>query len=154
MSLAVKDIAKSREEAKKLLAEAGHANLKFTLWNRNLAMPYTPAGVFLVDQWKQIGVEVDALDARIDVDEHRRRAEQDRALGRRRRAPSSASRLRSAEIAVVAFGQLAHEFIRVAQAALVQQPAPDPRDTTGDTVLNALAEATLMSAIADVTSVP
>ena len=34
-------------------------NLKFTLWNRNLAMPYTPAGIFLVDQWRQIGVEVE-----------------------------------------------------------------------------------------------
>jgi peptide/nickel transport system substrate-binding protein len=31
-------------------------NLKFTLHNRNLAMPYTPAGIFLVDQWRQIGV--------------------------------------------------------------------------------------------------
>ena len=54
-----KDIAKSRAEAKKLLAEAGVPNLKFTLWNRNLAMPYTPAGVFLVDQWRQIGVDVE-----------------------------------------------------------------------------------------------
>ena len=54
-----KDIKKSREEAKKLLAEAGVPNLKFTLWNRNLAMPYTPAGIFLVDQWRQIGVEVE-----------------------------------------------------------------------------------------------
>ena len=26
------------------------------LQNRNLAMPYTPAGIFLVDQWRQIGV--------------------------------------------------------------------------------------------------
>ena len=34
-------------------------NLKFVLWNRNLAMPYTPAGIFLVDQWRQIGVEVE-----------------------------------------------------------------------------------------------
>ena len=34
-------------------------NLKFMLWNRNLAMPYTPAGIFLVDQWRQIGVEVE-----------------------------------------------------------------------------------------------
>jgi peptide/nickel transport system substrate-binding protein len=54
-----KDIAASRAEAKKLLTEAGVPNLKFTLWNRNLAMPYTPAGVFLVDQWRQIGVEVE-----------------------------------------------------------------------------------------------
>jgi peptide/nickel transport system substrate-binding protein len=34
-------------------------DLKFTLWNRNLAMPYTPAGIFLVDQWRQIGVAVE-----------------------------------------------------------------------------------------------
>jgi peptide/nickel transport system substrate-binding protein len=51
-----KDIAASRAEAKRLLAEAGVPNLKFTLHNRNLAMPYTPAGIFLVDQWRQIGV--------------------------------------------------------------------------------------------------
>jgi peptide/nickel transport system substrate-binding protein len=54
-----RDIKKSREEAKKLLAEAGVPNLKFVLHNRNLAMPYTPAGIFLVDQWRQIGVEVE-----------------------------------------------------------------------------------------------
>jgi peptide/nickel transport system substrate-binding protein len=51
-----KDIKASREEAKKLLAEAGVPNLKFVLHNRNLAQPYTPAGIFLVDQWRQIGV--------------------------------------------------------------------------------------------------
>jgi peptide/nickel transport system substrate-binding protein len=54
-----KDLKASREEAKKLLKEAGQENLKFTLWNRNLAMPYTPAGVFLVDQWRQIGIQVE-----------------------------------------------------------------------------------------------
>jgi peptide/nickel transport system substrate-binding protein len=58
-----KDIKKSREEAKKLLAEAGVPNLKFQLWNRNLAMPYTPAGIFLVDQWRQIGVEVEHVQS-------------------------------------------------------------------------------------------
>ncbi len=51
-----KDIKAAREEAKKLLKEAGVPDLKFVLHNRNLAMPYTPAGVFLVDQWRQIGV--------------------------------------------------------------------------------------------------
>ncbi|PWB60384.1 MAG: ABC transporter substrate-binding protein [Bradyrhizobiaceae bacterium] len=54
-----KDIAAARAEAKKLLAEAGVPDLKFTLHNRNLAMPYTPAGIFLVDQWRQIGVTVE-----------------------------------------------------------------------------------------------
>jgi peptide/nickel transport system substrate-binding protein len=51
-----KDIAASRAEAKRLLAEAGVPNLSFVLHNRNLAQPYTPAGIFLVDQWRQIGV--------------------------------------------------------------------------------------------------
>ena len=54
-----KDIKAARAEAKRLLAEAGVPNLKFTLHNRNLAMPYTPAGIFLVDQWRQIGVTVE-----------------------------------------------------------------------------------------------
>jgi peptide/nickel transport system substrate-binding protein len=54
-----KNIAASRAEAKHLLQEAGVPNLTFTLHNRNLAMPYTPAGIFLVDQWRQIGVNVE-----------------------------------------------------------------------------------------------
>jgi peptide/nickel transport system substrate-binding protein len=54
-----RDIAKSRAEAKKLLAEAGHPNLKFKFLNRNVPMPYTPVGVFLIDQWRQVGVTVE-----------------------------------------------------------------------------------------------
>ncbi len=54
-----KDIEKSRAEAKKLLAEAGVPNLKVKLVNRNVAEPYTPGGIFLIDQWKRIGVEAD-----------------------------------------------------------------------------------------------
>ena len=54
-----KNISAARAEAKRLLAEAGVPNLKLTLHNRNLAMPYTPAGIFLVDQWRQIGVTVE-----------------------------------------------------------------------------------------------
>jgi peptide/nickel transport system substrate-binding protein len=54
-----KDIAKSRADAKKILADAGLKDLKFTLHNRSIAQPYTPAGVFLVDQWRQIGVTVE-----------------------------------------------------------------------------------------------
>ena len=53
-----KDIAANRAEAKKLLAEAGVPNLKFELINRTIAQPYTPAGIYVVDQWRQIGVEV------------------------------------------------------------------------------------------------
>lgn len=51
-----KDIAKARAEAKKLLADAGVKNLKFKFLNRNVPMPYTPVGVFVIDQWRQIGV--------------------------------------------------------------------------------------------------
>ena len=54
-----KDIEKSRAEAKRLLAEAGVPNLKIKLVNRNIAEPYTPAGIFLIDQWRRIGVEVE-----------------------------------------------------------------------------------------------
>jgi len=54
-----KDIAKSREQAKKLLADAGVPNLKIKLVNRNVAEPYTPGGIFLIDQWKRIGVEAE-----------------------------------------------------------------------------------------------
>jgi peptide/nickel transport system substrate-binding protein len=50
------DIEKSRAEAKRLLKEAGQENLKFQLHNRTLAEPYTPVGVFLIDQWRRIGV--------------------------------------------------------------------------------------------------
>jgi peptide/nickel transport system substrate-binding protein len=51
-----RDIAASRAEARKLLAAAGVPNLSFRFTNRNIAMPYTPVGVFLIDQWRQIGV--------------------------------------------------------------------------------------------------
>ena len=54
-----KDIEKSLAEAKRLLAEAGVPNLKVKLVNRNVAEPYTPAGIFLIDQWRRIGVEVE-----------------------------------------------------------------------------------------------
>ena len=53
-----KDINASRAEARKLLKEAGVPSLTFTLTNRNVAMPYTPVGVFLIDQWRQVGVNV------------------------------------------------------------------------------------------------
>ncbi len=54
-----KDIRPRAPRPRSCLADAGVPDLKFTLWNRNLAMPYTPAGIFLVDQWRQIGVEVE-----------------------------------------------------------------------------------------------
>ena len=54
-----KDIKASRAEAMRLLKEAGAENLTFTLLNRNISQPYTPAGVFVVDQWRQIGIKVE-----------------------------------------------------------------------------------------------
>lgn len=52
------DIARSRAEAQRLLKEAGQENLSFKLTNRNVANPYTPLGVFLIDQWRRIGINV------------------------------------------------------------------------------------------------
>ena len=62
-----KDIAASRAQARKLLQEAGVPNLTFTLTNRNVAMPYTAVGVFLIDQWRQIGLNVkhDQLETKL-----------------------------------------------------------------------------------------
>ena len=51
-----RDVAAARAEAKKLLEEAGVSNLSFKFMNRNVPMPYTPVGVFVIDQWRQIGV--------------------------------------------------------------------------------------------------
>jgi peptide/nickel transport system substrate-binding protein len=53
------DINKSREEAKKLLKEAGVTDLKFTLANRGVDQPYTIVGTWLIDQWKQVGITVE-----------------------------------------------------------------------------------------------
>ncbi|MBL8838731.1 MAG: ABC transporter substrate-binding protein [Alphaproteobacteria bacterium] len=47
------DMAANRAEARRLLAEANVANLTVTFTNRP---QYTPIGVFLIDQWRQIGV--------------------------------------------------------------------------------------------------
>lgn len=51
-----KDIEKSRAEARRLLKEAGQENLKFVFKNRDTQMPYEPVGIFLVDQWRRVGV--------------------------------------------------------------------------------------------------
>ena len=61
-----RDMEKARAEARRLLAEAGRANLKFKLTNRNVPDPFVPLAVFLIDQWRRIGVEVEHLqiDAR------------------------------------------------------------------------------------------
>jgi peptide/nickel transport system substrate-binding protein len=51
-----RDIQAARAEARRLLREAGVPNLAFRLVNRSRVTPYTSFGVFLIDQWRQIGV--------------------------------------------------------------------------------------------------
>ena len=53
------DAAKSRAEAKRLLKEAGvPEGFSFTFKNRGIPQPYEPLGVWLLDQWRQIGLNV------------------------------------------------------------------------------------------------
>jgi peptide/nickel transport system substrate-binding protein len=53
-----RDIAASRAEARRLLAEAGVPHLAITLTNRkDVPVPYGPAGDFVVAAWREIGVE-------------------------------------------------------------------------------------------------
>ena len=54
-----RDIKKNREEARRLLKEAGVPDgFAFTFKNRGIPMPYEPVGVWLIDQWRQIGLNV------------------------------------------------------------------------------------------------
>jgi len=54
------DINKSREEAKRLLKEAGvPEGFSFKLNNRNTDEPYKSVATFLIDQWRQIGLNVE-----------------------------------------------------------------------------------------------
>jgi peptide/nickel transport system substrate-binding protein len=51
-----RDIEAARVEARRLLKEAGVENLTLKLLNRNVAEPYTPGGIYVIDQLKRIGV--------------------------------------------------------------------------------------------------
>jgi peptide/nickel transport system substrate-binding protein len=54
-----RDITGARAEARRLLAAAGlDRGFSFVLKNRNVPMPYESIGTWLVDQWRQIGLEV------------------------------------------------------------------------------------------------
>jgi peptide/nickel transport system substrate-binding protein len=51
-----RDNKASVEKAKKLLQDAGVPDLKFNFLNRQTSGPYEPLGVFLINEWKKIGV--------------------------------------------------------------------------------------------------
>ena len=54
-----RDLEANRAEARRLLKEAGQENLKFTLHNRGVDQPYKVVGTWAIDQWKQIGLDVE-----------------------------------------------------------------------------------------------
>ena len=51
-----RDNKKAVEDAKRLLADAGVSDLKFAFHNRNIPTPYEPIAIFLINEWKKIGV--------------------------------------------------------------------------------------------------
>ena len=54
-----KNIETARKEARRLLKEAGvPEGFSFTLKNRNVREPYEVTGVFVIDQWRQVGLNV------------------------------------------------------------------------------------------------
>jgi peptide/nickel transport system substrate-binding protein len=50
------DIATSRQEARRLLADAGVTNLAISLVNRDITLPYGPAADYVREAWRTIGV--------------------------------------------------------------------------------------------------
>lgn len=53
------DPEKSRAEARRLLKEAGiPEGFSFVFSNRGIPMPYEPLGVWMIDQWRKVGLNV------------------------------------------------------------------------------------------------
>lgn len=52
------DIKANRARAKALLKEAGQEKLTFTLTNRSIPHPYDVLGIYVLDQWQRIGLNV------------------------------------------------------------------------------------------------
>jgi peptide/nickel transport system substrate-binding protein len=54
-----RDVTAARAEARRLLREAGvPEGFSFTFKNRGIPHPYEPLGIWLIDQWRQIGLNV------------------------------------------------------------------------------------------------
>jgi peptide/nickel transport system substrate-binding protein len=55
-----KDMEKNRAEARQLLAEAGYPNgFKVVLKNRNVKLPYQDFAVYVIQEWRKIGIEAE-----------------------------------------------------------------------------------------------
>jgi peptide/nickel transport system substrate-binding protein len=55
-----RDMEKNRAEARRLLAEAGYPNgFKVVLKNRNVKIPYQDFAVFVIQEWRKIGIEAE-----------------------------------------------------------------------------------------------
>jgi peptide/nickel transport system substrate-binding protein len=55
-----RDAEKSRAEARRLLAEAGYPNgFRAVMKNRNVKLPYQDLAVYVIQEWRKIGVEVE-----------------------------------------------------------------------------------------------
>jgi len=54
-----RNIEAARKDARRLLKEAGVSDgFSFTLKNRNVKEPYEVTGIYVIDQWRQIGLNV------------------------------------------------------------------------------------------------
>src|SRR3977135_2090801 len=55
-----RDMEKNRAEARRLLAEAGYPNgFRVVLKNRNVKLPYQDFAVYVIQEWRKIGIEAE-----------------------------------------------------------------------------------------------